>query len=137
MDRCGAEKNNKSECNFAPIFYLYYIDRDMLKRIFIPLKISSANIDEITTNNKEDVSDLIISFSQRSEGLSKLLISSSNVLQTFDSLLVNINSKKGSLGNLIKNDSLYNNLNRTIISLDSLINDFKNHPDKYINVSIF
>ena len=101
------------------------------------LKNTFANIDEIITNNKKDVSFLIKSFSKRSEELSQFLNSSNNTVKKLDSLIAAINNNKGTLGKLIKNKSLYNNLDRTLISLDSLLTDFKNNPDKYINVSVF
>ena len=101
------------------------------------VKNSLSNIDEITTDNKKDVSLLIKSFSKRSEELSQFLNSSNNTVKKLDTLIAAINNKNGTLGNLIKNKSLYYNLDHTLISLDSLLTDFKKNPDKYINVSVF
>jgi len=101
------------------------------------LKNTLSNIDEITTNNKKDISLLIKSLSKRSEELSHFLNSSNKTVKKLDTLITAINNENGTLGNLIKNKSLYHNLDHTLISLDSLLTDFKNHPDKYINVSVF
>jgi phospholipid/cholesterol/gamma-HCH transport system substrate-binding protein len=48
-----------------------------------------------------------------------------------------INNNQGSLGMLINNKEVYNNLNNSLKSLDSLERDLKAHPSRYINVTIF
>ena len=45
--------------------------------------------------------------------------------------------ENGSIGLLLKDRSLYDNLNKTLQSSDSLLIDFRNHPKRYINVSVF
>ena len=56
-----------------------------------------------------------------------------NVQQFTDRL----NSKNSSLGLLMNDASLYNNLNTTVLSADSLLTDFKAHPKRYIHFSVF
>jgi len=41
------------------------------------------------------------------------------------------------LGQLNTNDTLYQNLQKTINSLDLLVSDIKANPKRYINISIF
>ena len=69
--------------------------------------------------------------------LSKFLNKSSNAVEQLNSLLTGLNEGKGSLGGIVKNDSLYQNLNHSITSIDSLVSDIKQNPKKYINVSVF
>lgn len=54
----------------------------------------------------------------------------------FNTLIRNINEGQGSAGLLIKEDSLYNNINQTIESLQSLIDEIKANPKK-IKLSVF
>ena len=44
---------------------------------------------------------------------------------------------QGTLGKLVRDEKLYNDLNTSIASLKTLIEDVKAHPKKYLKVSIF
>jgi phospholipid/cholesterol/gamma-HCH transport system substrate-binding protein len=48
-----------------------------------------------------------------------------------------IEQGQGTLGKLIATDSLHTNLNRTLVSLDSLFIDLKARPKRYVHFSIF
>ena len=56
-----------------------------------------------------------------------------NVQQITDRL----NSKEGSLGLLMNDPALYNNLNATVQSADSLLTNLKAHPKRYVHFSLF
>ena len=48
-----------------------------------------------------------------------------------------LNSNEGTLGLMMRDPQLYQNLNATVRSADSLLTDIKQHPKRYINVSVF
>lgn len=48
-----------------------------------------------------------------------------------------LNSKEGSLGLLMHDPALYNNLNKTIVSVDSLLINVRQHPKRYVHFSLF
>lgn len=48
-----------------------------------------------------------------------------------------LSNPKGTAGLLLNDAQLYNNISSTMRSVDSLLVDFKNHPRRYINVSVF
>lgn len=52
-------------------------------------------------------------------------------------LLEKINKSEGSLGMMVNNKDMYNNLNKSVSSLDKLLTDLKEHPSRYVNISVF
>jgi phospholipid/cholesterol/gamma-HCH transport system substrate-binding protein len=58
-------------------------------------------------------------------------------LSNVNGLLARIQSNEGTIGALINDRSMYNNLNHTIQSADSLVTDIKAHPKRYVHFSVF
>ena len=58
-------------------------------------------------------------------------------LANVQQLSATLTSDKGTLGQLMHNPELYSNLTQTMDALDALLKDFKEHPKRYINVSVF
>lgn len=54
-----------------------------------------------------------------------------------NSMISKIEKGEGSLGKLTKDEELYDNLAKTTNSLNELINDLKENPKRYINISVF
>ncbi len=48
-----------------------------------------------------------------------------------------LQSNESSVGMLLNDPGLYNSLNNTVASLDSLITDVKAHPKRYLKFSVF
>ncbi len=61
----------------------------------------------------------------------------SETLANVEALTKKLNSEEGTLGLLMKDASLYNNLNATAASADSLLIDLKAHPKRYVHFSVF
>jgi len=60
-----------------------------------------------------------------------------STLNDLKGTIARINSTNGSLGLLINDKRLYNNLESTTRSLNILLDDFRVHPKRYVNVSVF
>ena len=58
-------------------------------------------------------------------------------LNNVQKLTTELNNNQGSLGLLMKDPTLYQNLNATLVSADSLLVNFKAHPKRYIHFSVF
>jgi phospholipid/cholesterol/gamma-HCH transport system substrate-binding protein len=52
-------------------------------------------------------------------------------------LMAKANSKDGSIGLLLNDPKLYRNLESTTYKLNILLDDFRTHPKRYVNVSVF
>ena len=92
--------------------------------------------------NNEKITNILNNFSNISDSLAKANIKSTinhaNLAITqVDVLLEGINSGKGTIGKLVKNDSIYNNLNRASNDLDLLLLDLREHPKRYVSISMF
>lgn len=48
-----------------------------------------------------------------------------------------LNNPDGTVGLLMRDPTLYNRLNETMKSAEELLNDIREHPKRYINVSVF
>jgi phospholipid/cholesterol/gamma-HCH transport system substrate-binding protein len=104
-----------------------------------------TNVEAFTSNlntNNEKLNTTIDNFKTTSQKLSELQLQETvanlnNSITQLQGILQKANSKDGSLGLLIHDPKLYNNLQNTTRSLNILLDDFKLHPKRYINVSVF
>src|SRR5579863_3506924 len=60
-----------------------------------------------------------------------------NTLGDLRTAINHINSTNGSLGLLINDKRLYQNMEATTRSLNTLLDDFRVHPKRYVNISVF
>lgn len=58
-------------------------------------------------------------------------------LANVQQLTAKLNSPSGTVGMLLNDAQLYQNITATMRDVDSLLVDFKQHPRRYINVSVF
>jgi phospholipid/cholesterol/gamma-HCH transport system substrate-binding protein len=58
-------------------------------------------------------------------------------LDNVEQFTAQLNSNNGSLGLLMRDKSLYNNLNATMLSADSLLTNLREHPKRYVHFSLF
>ena len=89
------------------------------------------NFEKISSNLSE-VSEEFNSF-----GLSNLLANLEVSVDGISSIVDKLDSDKSTIGKLINEDEVYNNLNSSIESLNSLISDIKANPKKYVHFSVF
>lgn len=103
---------------------------------------NAESISENLKNNNDVLTATLKNFKNVSEQLSKaeldsLALTIQSTTATLNQVLQKINSKEGSLGLLANDPALYRNLQQTTRSLNILLDDFKTHPKRYINVSVF
>ena len=58
-------------------------------------------------------------------------------LQNVEEFTAQLNDREGSLGLLLHDPALYNTMNSTLRSADSLLIDLKAHPKRYVHFSLF
>jgi phospholipid/cholesterol/gamma-HCH transport system substrate-binding protein len=106
---------------------------------------SLDNFEQITENlkkNNENISSLLKNFSDISDTLKQaelkaLITNASETFAKTTELFTKINNGEGTAGQIMANDSVYNNLNHALSSLDSLLIDLREHPKRYVHLSVF
>ncbi|WP_022822430.1 MlaD family protein [Hymenobacter norwichensis] len=117
---------------------------------------NQRNINQITTNMARLTNDLnktsakfdriAANFSQLSDSLKgapvgpamrKLNATMTEAQGTMTTLNRSLSDQSGSLGKLINDTLLYNNLNATAASTNSLLTDFQANPKRYVHFSVF
>jgi phospholipid/cholesterol/gamma-HCH transport system substrate-binding protein len=106
---------------------------------------SLSNLSLVTDNlrkSNEDISAMLRNFAAISDTLKQsrlkeLIAHADSTFALTADLFTMINSGEGTAGQLVMNDSLYNSLNSALTSLDSLLIDLREHPKRYVHLSVF
>ncbi len=82
--------------------------------------------------NLESITDTVAS-----ADIAQTINNANKSLASFNQVMEKVDRGEGSLGMLVNDDSLYINLSKSSQELDLLLEDIRNNPRKYINVSVF
>jgi len=102
-----------------------------LERLTSMLNENRGELDRVF-NNLANISDTL---AQSNAGAA--MRSLSLTARRLDQITTSVENGEGTLGKLVANDSLYNEVNRAILSLDKLLEDIRKHPGRYVEFSIF
>jgi len=106
---------------------------------------SMNNVNSFTKNlsdNNDKITKMIGNVETTTDHLSKADINGAvaqlkSAVDKLNVTLDKVNSSGGSLGLLVNDKALYNNLNSTIRSTNTLLDDLRVHPKRYVNISVF
>lgn len=106
------------------------------------LKLLSASLNREVPTTLTKVNGVLDNTQQLTHNLSQIDVETMNAkvnqtLANVEQMTQRLNSNEGTLGLLMRDKSLYNNLNATAASADSLLTDLKAHPKRYVHFSIF
>jgi phospholipid/cholesterol/gamma-HCH transport system substrate-binding protein len=112
-------------------------------------KNASVSLNNVINENKDELSSSISNLAITTENFAKLSDSlvSTNIVGTVDALresitrfgviMEGIEQGEGSVGKLLKDDGLYINLENASKELEELLREIKEHPRRFVNISIF
>lgn len=117
---------------------LVYGQRKRMERIMFNIESITANIRE----NDQNISNILNNFSLISDSLAKANIAGTLtnvnlVLTRVASITAKIDNGQGTIGLLLNDQKLYDNLDKSAIQLNKLIEDMKLNPYRYVNFSVF
>ena len=107
---------------------------------------TSKSLNQIMQTNQSKISTVLTNAETASNDLAKMTgeLSKADLAATmenleitlanFNSIIANLEDGKGSMGKLLKDDALYNNLEGATAELESLLLDFKLHPNRYTRI---
>lgn len=96
-----------------------------------------SDIKAVTANLAKMFDDLsAVSGQVRNIPIDSMMTTLGTTVDNLKALSEQLNNPNSTLGQLMSNPSLYNNLNATIQSLDSLFVDIKAHPKRYISIKL-
>jgi phospholipid/cholesterol/gamma-HCH transport system substrate-binding protein len=148
----NAMVNTKNQQEIAEALHSIRVSANNLELLTAALKTETGEISSILkssnsfaknlASNNDTINRILANASSVSRQLSnapieKTLADLQATSKEFRGIAEKVNSSQGTLGLLINNKDVYNNLNSSIRSLDSLEKDIKAHPGRYINVSVF
>lgn len=103
------------------------------------------DVHEITdnlSNKSEQISNVIDNISALSDTLAdsdikSVIVEAKTTLTEVNAVLSEVNSGQGTLGKLLHSDSLHDELVKSNISLQNLLDDFSANPNKFVHFSVF
>ncbi len=107
--------------------------RAEVARLTASLNRTAAGVETVTPDLRSALAQADSVMAQLS-GTASVLSSASRSL---DQVLGRISRGEGSLGRLSTNDELYENLNNASLALEALLVDLREHPDRYLKISVF
>ncbi len=104
---------------------------------------------QLNTLLRNEIPQMTGTFTQAGENISVLtdkmnqldlqatLAGVNQAISSIHTMMEQIQNPNGTLGKLMNDPSIYDNLNHTVQSADSLVTDLKMHPKRYVHFSVF
>ena len=99
---------------------------------------TSKDIPQMTTTfNKAGENVVTLTDNLNQLKLQATMDSVNAAISSIHEMMAQMQSPDGTLGKMMNDPALYNNLNHTVQSADSLVTDLKKNPKRYVHFSVF
>jgi len=141
LDRIMCQQNTDNiEKTLANVRTLSYSLSQLIDNNTANLSSLIANLDTLSISLAAagpSLQQAIGKFNNASDSLPQLIANANNAVSSLSSILKKVDTNEGNLGHLVNDEDLYKSITSTVQSLDSLLVDLKEHPKRYINVTVF
>jgi len=138
QDILNPETRQHLRSSVATLDQILSEEKSKLSAILSHFESVSANLEKNNQSITRISGNLEIFSGQLAESDIKQAIGRTNTtLLQAEGLLTGLRNGEGSLGQLMVNDTLYNNLQSSLASLDSLLIDLRKQPKRYVHFSLF
>ncbi len=129
---------NSVDRAFSRIDTLIIGQSGKISRILTHVETSTSALADQTEKIKNTVANVEeFSYKLKDVELQTAIVKINDAADQINSMISKINRGEGSLGLLIHDDSLYESLLETNASVQLLINDIRNYPNRYLHFSVF
>jgi phospholipid/cholesterol/gamma-HCH transport system substrate-binding protein len=112
-------------------------NRATLTHAMSDLAEASRSTRSLTVDKQAQVRSAIDHFAATAARMDSLSSRLDSLRQSLQGVATRLNDGDGTLGKLVGDDQLYDEMHRSITTLNSLIEDVKKNPKKYVKFSIF
>jgi phospholipid/cholesterol/gamma-HCH transport system substrate-binding protein len=96
-----------------------------------------ANVNSVLDANRQPLREALTSVGEAGEAFQQVASRIDSLADTLQEVTDRLAVSRGSLWRMAESDTLYLQLNRTLVSLDSFITDLRENPGKYFTIRIF
>ncbi|MCY3871897.1 MAG: MlaD family protein [Gemmatimonadetes bacterium] len=129
----------------------YYLNRLLnddnlgkVDKMLDSLAVATGDASGLMRDNRENLSIAVTNIAVMMERLARISaqmestsVAMQNTFVNLDDISKGIRDGRGTVGRLVKDEAVYEHLDRTLTSVDSLIEDIKRNPKRYLHISIF
>ncbi|MDZ7291399.1 MAG: MlaD family protein [candidate division KSB1 bacterium] len=114
------------------------LDKNMhhLENTLANLDTLSSGWDSFWQRRQASLDSASQNFSKSAAQLPKVVAQLDSALTVTRKLLAEVENQQGTVGKLLRDDEMYHKTRQTVDELQSLINDVKKNPGKYLQVSV-
>ena len=112
-------------------------NRAGLRRTLDDFGAAARTARSLTADREAELTRALDQFSSAAENMSRLSVRLDSLRASLQTVTSRVERGQGTLGKLINDDKLYTDLNASLQSLKTLVEDIKANPKKYMKVEIF
>jgi phospholipid/cholesterol/gamma-HCH transport system substrate-binding protein len=140
----ASEKNLKNLVNLASSLNdlsvklndFFLDNRGSIKNTFTNIEDATQKLSAIIDTTSIKFDSTVDNFASASMALNRLVDSIGVITSTISGFLRDIEEGKGTLGLLSSDETMYQDLKKTIRSVEAIIDDIRRNPKKYLNVEV-